>query len=131
MSFRKDLQIFYHGSAEAAERTARAIKIELFSSTIADTPVLSGRARGNWQTTEGQPAIGTIERLDKSGARARKEVMDKVTPGDGTSILTNNLPYIAQLEYGSSQKAPEGMMRKNVARIERIVQQAARKHRRK
>jgi hypothetical protein len=39
--------------------------------------------------------------------------------------LTNNLPYIKKLEYGSSQQAPRGMARVTIADFERIVQAKA------
>ena len=39
--------------------------------------------------------------------------------------LTNNLPYIYRLEFlGWSQQSPDGMARKNVARIQSIVRKA-------
>ena len=129
MSFTGDLNRFRNKAVEASEETRKAITTELFNSVILDTPVKHGRARGNWQTSEGQPKTSEIDRVDPNGSQATAEVESNLGEGDTTVFLTNNLPYAEPLEYGSSKQAPEGMVRKNVARITRIVSKAARKNR--
>ena len=130
MSFSNQLKKFNKDAVEAADRTVRAIKLELFSSIILDTPVDTGRARGNWQTNEGSPKSGELDRADR-GSAAISEAESNLGHGDCTTYMTNNLPYIEQLEHGSSGKAAEGMVRKNIARIEQIVKKSARKERRR
>ena len=44
----------------------------------------------------------------------------------GIFWITNNLPYIMRLEYGSSTQAPAGMARIAVAKFQAIVDKAAR-----
>ena len=39
----------------------------------------------------------------------------------GIYYITNNVPYIMRLEYGSSKQAPAGMARITVAKWQRIV----------
>lgn len=130
MSFSKDIRSFVSKATTAHDKITRAATLELFSGVIKDTPVDTGRARGNWQTSVGSPAAGELDREDKSGALAMAEVQQKAPPGAGqVTLLTNNLPYIEQLENGSSRKAPEGMVRKNVDRVQRIVDAAIRKNR--
>lgn len=129
MSFTGDLNRFRNRSIEVTKETRKAITIELFNSVISDTPVKLGRARGNWQTSEGQPISGVVDRVDPNGSQAMAEVQQNLGEGDTTVFLTNNLPYIEALEEGHSKKHPEGMVRKNVARINRIVQKVARKNR--
>ncbi|WP_178124490.1 HK97 gp10 family phage protein [Spartinivicinus ruber] len=126
MSFSSDLGRFSVESLQAVERIIRAIKLELFSGVILDTPVDTGRARGNWQTSTGYPKTSTVERF---GANASLNEMRNNLGGlDGTTYLTNNLPYIERLEFGYSRQAPSGMLRKNFARINQIVQRAANQH---
>lgn len=125
MSFAKDFERFAKLTNASVDETGRAIVLELFGSTIKDTPVKSGRAKGNWQTTIGTPASGTLDRLGE--AQALAEVRQEAASfGAGKVIyLTNNLPYIYRLEYlGWSQQSPDGMARKNVARIQSIVRKA-------
>jgi hypothetical protein len=127
VSFADDVQGFAAKAGKSVDETMRAIALELFSSTIKDTPVDTGRARGNWQTTIGAPATGEVDRLGEG--EAVKEVSATVADFSGGKViyLSNNLPYIYRLEYdGWSDQAPGGMLRKNVARIQQIVAKAAR-----
>ena len=127
MSFSSDVEAYAKKAGASLDETSRAIVLELFGSVIKDTPVDTGRAKGNWQTTIGAPANSTVDRLGESEALA--DVSQQAASfGAGKVIyLSNNLPYIYRLEYdGWSQQAPGGMLRKNVARIQQIVAKAAR-----
>lgn len=101
------------------EQTARAVKISMFNQVINDTRVDTGRLRGNWQTTVGREATGTLERLDPTGSQAQAEVAATVQP-DTVDYLTNNLPYAEVWEQR------DGMVARAVARLERTVRQVAR-----
>ena len=127
MSFASDMEAYAKKAGASLDETSRAIVLELFGSVIKDTPVDTGRAKGNWQTTIGAPASGTVDRLGESEALA-DVAQQTASFGAGKLIyLSNNLPYIYRLEYvGWSQQAPGGMLRKNVARIQSIVAKAAR-----
>ena len=127
MSFASDVEAYTKRAGASLDETSRAIVLELFGSVIKDTPVDTGRARGNWQTTIGAPASGTVDRLGESEALA-DVAQQTASFGAGKVIyLSNNLPYIYRLEYdGWSKQAPGGMLRKNVARIQSIVAKAAR-----
>lgn len=121
-------------SAEAlaiCDNTRKAISIELFRSVIEDTPVDTGRARGNWQTTTDNPATGQLDGLDQSGAGAVSLAMHTVdgSGSEQTLYLVNNLPYSVPLEYGSSEQAPHGMVRRNVSRLSSIIRRAIRENR--
>lgn len=120
MSFANDVRRFSIKSGDALDKTVRAVTISLFNGIIRDTPVDTGRARGAWETTVGQASTSTPERLDKTGSDAMAEVVANTPPGAGQeTYIANNLPYIVQLEEGSSKQAPEGMVRRNMDRIER------------
>lgn len=131
------------------ERTTRAVTLELFKAVILATPVDTGRARGNWQTSVGQPITSVVDRLDKNGTVAIGEVSARMGKAGSITWLANNLPYIAVLEYGGypdpvklgtyvpgegyeirssggfSKQAPAGMVRVNIARIEELLRRAA------
>ncbi len=130
MSFSEELRLATLNITEKVDADRKAITLELFNSVILDTPVDTGRARGNWQTTKNTPAGGQIERLDPGGGQATQEAAEQVLSSisDGTLYLTNNLPYIMPLEYGHSAKqAPTGMVRKNLSRITQILRERANK----
>lgn len=94
-----------------------AIKLELFSSIVLDTRVDTGRLRGNWQTTTGEPNTTTIERFDKSGSRVVREIESTITV-NGVDYMTNNLPYAAVWNER------DGIIDKNLARINQIISDA-------
>lgn len=127
MSFSSDVEAYAKKAGASLDETSRAIVLELFGSVIKDTPVDTGRAKGNWQTTIGAPASGTVDRLGESEALADVSQQTASFGAGKVIYLSNNLPYIYRLEYdGWSQQAPGGMLRKNVARIQSIVAKAAR-----
>lgn len=124
MSFALDVEAFARKTGTRLDQAARAIKVDLFNGVIRDTRVDTGRLRGNWQTTTGAPATGTVERLDSQpqgadGGAAQMEVMATVKP-DTIDFLTNNLPYARRWELA------DGMIEKNIVRIDRIVREAVR-----
>lgn len=130
MSFESDMRRAAQRIEDAHNKITRAATLDFFSGTIKDTPVDTGRARGNWQTSTGVPVDGTIERDDQSGAAATAEVVAKTPAGAGQeTFMTNNLPYIERLENGYSHQAPAGMVRRNLARVQRIVNAAIAKFR--
>lgn len=102
---------------------------------------VGGRLRGNWRCSLGMPDTTTIE-APKLDAMAGKKVNRKAYnnfPNLGgvlndvtetcqtadrkkTLWLANSLPYAYRIEYeGWSRQAPEGMVRRNVTRIKKII----------
>lgn len=125
MAFADDVRKFAVKAGESSDGIVRAVTLSLFNGIIRDTPVDTGRARGNWQTTVGQPASGSVDRLGAGVAIA--EVEAKTPKGAGQeTYLANDLPYIEELEKGSSKQAPEGFVRRNMDRIERNLKKAIR-----
>jgi hypothetical protein len=122
VSFSASVQGFARKTETALSDSIGAASEELFGEIIVNTPVKSGLARGNWQTTVGAPATGTLP--IRSEAEALVEVAAATTYARGVDVsvhLRNNLPYIRRLEYGWSNQAPYGMVRRAVARFRRMV----------
>lgn len=127
MSFSADIAAFANKAGESLDKTVRMVTLELFGSVIRATPVDTGRARGNWQTTVGSAAIGDLDNRSESSALSE---LQQNAGGVGTvTYLSNNLPYIYRLELGwSDQSPPYAMVRANFTRIESIVANSARKN---
>lgn len=126
MSFSDDMNAYAKKAGASLEETTRAVALELFGSIIKDTPVDTGRARGNWQTSIGAPASGEVDRLGERESLSELGSEAGKFGGGQVIYLSNNLPYIQRLELGWSDQAPAGMVRKNIARIQQIVRKAAR-----
>jgi hypothetical protein len=118
-------QVKYFATINDANKFRKGVSIALFKAVILDTPVLTGRLRGNWQASFSNPASGTLETSDKTGSETviKSSVFVNNTPMDGSVFLTNNLPYAARIEYDgwSKTKAPEGMVRRNLVRISSLL----------
>lgn len=125
MSFADDLKKASTLVLKEADEDRKAITIKLFNSVIQDTPVDSGRARGNWQCSQNTPLNNEIDRTDKDGSATKDDMLNVVLSSqpDNTVYLTNNLPYAQRLEFGYSGQAPQGMVRKNMARIQQILRE--------
>ena len=126
MSFASDMEAYAKKAGASLEETTRSVALELFGSVIKDTPVDTGRARGNWQTSIGAPASGEVDRIGEREALSELGSESAKFAGGQVIFLTNNLPYIQRLELGWSDQAPSGFVRKNIARIQSIVAKAAR-----
>lgn len=119
-SFSLNLTKFAARTEVEMKQVVQKIAMEAFGRVILRTPVDTGRARANWGCTIGSPRSGgPTEDTDKSGAATRSAVSDTVQqfPGDGSVFLTNSLPYINELENGSSRQMPSGMVRATVAEM--------------
>lgn len=106
-----------------ASQIARKIGFELQTRVIQKSPVDTGRLRGNWSI-----AINNIESADYpadksglAGVTRGLSTLSKFNLGD-TIFITNNLPYVAKLEFGLygngdktvggfSKQAPHGFIR--------------------
>lgn len=122
-TFSQQISSFNGKTRTKLQQVRRGATIALFNSVVQDTPVLTGRARGNWRISEGKPELAEINRDDTSGQIVQAEIASTVaaSSGDTPIFMANNLPYIEPLENGYSKKAPEGMVRKNVVRFDQLV----------
>jgi hypothetical protein len=107
-----------------AEKMVRGTVIGCAARIIKKTPVDEGTLRGNWQASIGQPVQTTIERMDKNGKASASDVAREGQRLNIGSVfyMTNNLPYAAAIEFGSSKQAPQGMMRIEVLETAAAIQ---------
>jgi len=96
------------------------LALEGLRRLVNKTPVDTGRAKGNWQTTIGSVATGTNDTTDPGGQKTISQGADTITgaPIFRPIAITNNLPYIVALEHGHSQQAPHGMLAITVSELE-------------
>lgn len=126
-TFQADLRKFGKKAMDNADKIRRASALELFQLIIFDTPVDTGRLRGNWQTTINRGANGSIDRLDVNGDTAVLEAMANLGGMLDTVFFVNNLPYAEKIELdGGINERGKGMVRKHIAMWNRIVEAKAR-----
>lgn len=129
-SFSKSIASWSKRMTNEQKRFQKAAIFDLFGSVIEDTPVLEGRLRANWILTEGRPGDGTTDDTDPNGnatiAKMQAALATVDFRKDTEVFLTNNLPYANRIEYDgwSHTKAPAGMVRKNLIRVQANLQEA-------
>lgn len=102
-----------------ADATAK-IALQALRGVVLKTPVDTGRARGNWNTSVGSPSPEIGDTTDKGGGATISggaTVILSARPFS-TIWLSNNLPYIQRLEHGWSGQAPNGMVSVTVTEIQ-------------
>ena len=115
MNFLADIQRYAKKANLNMNDAVVAINSKITSDIIDATPVDSGRARGNWYATIGNYSNEVdLDKKDKSGMSTISKAQ-KIANGSAGVVfyLTNNLPYIYEIEYHgwSKIKAPKGMVR--------------------
>lgn len=86
------------------------------------TPVDTGKARANWLGSIGTPTYsndlppvyGSGEASTALVQSRNKAIFYSWRVGMGSLYLSNGVPYIVQLEKGSSKQAPLGMTRQAI-----------------
>lgn len=121
MSFQADISKFVKRGKKAPKDIRDAVLLKLFGAIIADTPVDTGRLRGNWMTNIGSPNLETTKKKSNSGRTRAKKALSSSKLED-VIYFTNNLPYAGVIEMGKhSKQAPQGMMRINLTRFEALI----------
>lgn len=94
--------------------TRRAFKAA-GKAIIMGTPVLTGKARGNWRSSLNEPNTEIIETVRGPIIAANRSYGEVVATAKAyrkgnTLYLTNSLPYIERLNQGWSKQAPAGFI---------------------
>lgn len=95
---------------DVSSLVTRKVGLQVLSGVVLRTPVLTGRARGNWLVNLRAATGRTDGPLDKGGgvAIAAGAAVIAQQKGYDAIVLENNLPYIGKLNDGSSKQAPAG-----------------------
>lgn len=95
--------------ARQVTQIVRRTALDALRRIVRRTPVDTGRARGNWQVSLGEPAQGQLATLDTKGGAtiaAGQQKLAQIGLGVATGELppivwiSNNVPYILVLEEG-------------------------------
>lgn len=123
--FGADIRGFARRTGIKFDLVLRKVVIDMTSDIVKMTPVDTGHARSNyfWGVSRVASIDATENKMGRASFARALEFSQAVKAG-GTCYITNNLPYIMDLEYGTSKQAPNGMARIVVARWQEIVNKA-------
>jgi len=119
MSFTLDLSRFRIKTEKQASQVVRKIVLDLFTLIVKRSPVDTGRFRANNQISLNSLPGDAVLTFDKTGNVTIRNGNAKIGSyklGD-TIFIYNNVEYGLNLEYGSSQQAPQGVYRLSVSDI--------------
>jgi len=111
------------------EKVVRAVALVVDAELVRRTPVDTGRARANWLPSLNTPDTRVLDgpggsKKGKSFVPSRDTTAEAVTQQyklTDTIYISNNLPYIQELNNGSSQQAPAGFVDSALAKGKRAV----------
>lgn len=95
------------------ERVVRKVTLDITANLIRTTPVDTGWARANWIPRIGRPVgrpAGTREAVNTAEQAAGQASIASYRLQNGTTHVTNNVPYINRLNMGHSRQAPAGFV---------------------
>lgn len=96
------------------EKGVRKVVLAIDNSLVSTTPVDTGRARSNWIPNFNQPSEDIVGPSPAPSAKTAALVAGYDIDRHLAVHLTNNLPYIAELNRGSSQQQPAGFVRRAI-----------------
>jgi len=98
-------------------RFVKTVALDALSGVVKMSPVVTGRFRGNWDTSIGVASTQTFDTTTASASLERGGSALANYHNFAPVHLSNNLPYATVLENGSSSQAPNGVVAVTVARI--------------
>jgi hypothetical protein len=126
MTFSSDLQKFAQKTGTRMDLVVKKVCLDLTRDLVKATPVDTGMARANYFISfDRSGAVETTPSRNGAPSLTRSAQFASNLKAGGVFYITNNLPYIMALEYGSSTQAPAGMARVTVARWQSIVNRIA------
>ena len=124
--FIADIERWTDRAEQKLDDSAKNIVKEVFIRIVHRTPVASGRLKGSWGLGMNVPeAIAST--LDASGSITIAFMTTKLASMQigGNIIIYNSQPYARRIEYGYSNKAPQGMVRITIAELPQIARMVA------
>lgn len=129
--FELGLQRFQQNSEQRGLDLFRGVGLEAARGVVLATPVDTGRARGNWQTTIDTPAEGDLNVSYGSGGSGAGAAANDALGRAQTAIagvrrfgliwLHNGVEYIQDLEDGTLRTRAHMMVGRTVARLRAFV----------
>ena len=103
------------------ERDVKIIVLDITAGLIEETPVDTGWARANWIPNIGSPFQGPVGSHDDFDTtqqeQGQAQVATKYKLEDGPVFITNHVPYVPDLNEGSSPQAPAGFIDEIIDRV--------------
>lgn len=133
-SFAKRIRLKAQYVTKNSDELTRQVAMAVVKELVSSTPVKTGRARANWRTLlyeadnilywplpekPSSPESGAQRALDEA-----QETLSVYTGGRRSIWIVNNVPYIRDLNNGTSSQAPAGFVETAVAAGRAVIANA-------
>lgn len=122
MTVAQDIQKIQLNLTQKTSQVLVLLMAEVDARLKTKSPVLSGRFRASWTISVGQVDTSVAPEPGPGQTIATPEPRIPAITVGATYFHSNSLPYARRLEYGWSNKAPQGMVRVTAAEVPGIVQ---------
>ena len=111
-----------HFRKDVDDVVIRGAILEGAKTMIMETPILTGRARGNYEVDE---KAGTDYKWDRydDGVGTYNRILKKVlaTEWPEKAVIWNAIPYVKQLDEGTKKNRAHAMTEKTILAVERYM----------
>ena len=104
-------------TGHALEDATAAINLMVLKGVIIKTPVDTGETKSSIQASVGAPSNTGSTGIENDEQAIARNMTVVNQSGGKVFYVTSNVPWIKELEYGSSQQAPNGMFRLAVKEV--------------
>jgi len=131
MARKVDFKKALRDTREGVDKTIRATALDMFKDIVLRTPVDTGRLRGNWQVSYGNPIKTETDTVDKSESGSvvmglAANTLNRSNLNFETIWFSNNLPYAERIENGYSRQQPQGMVKVTILEYQPLLEKYAR-----
>jgi hypothetical protein len=125
-AYTRQIDLFCDKAQKVLTDVARTFALDYRDAVAAKTPILTGRAAASWNVSRGTPdySVKSPDYNNPSSAPSDGNIDIEGVPGT-PFYVTNAIPYLPQLNNGSSTKAPAAFVETTyyemLAKLPRIV----------
>jgi hypothetical protein len=122
--FGKRIRELAEGLEHYAASLTQEVAEHVHGALVLATPVDTGLARSNWTAAVGAPDLSPrTPRLQLDTIHEAQDAI-RAAPADSEIHVANGVPYLAELNAGSSRKAPAGFVERIAAEGAAVAGQA-------
>lgn len=106
---------------DRVSQVKRYMAFDLWNRVTRGNPVDTGRSRAAWNLSVGAADLAVPDKPPKSTTLAPPSLptLGEI-PAGVPVVLSNNLPYVPELEKGSSKQAPDGFVQRSIDEVKGV-----------
>jgi len=115
------IRVVIDGLVNTSETVVKKLTLDVTANLIETNPVDTGWSKANWVPSIGVPLInasisstGNISTAVATQSQGIANIATQYTLDQGDVFMTNNVPYVPNLNDGHSNQAPAGFIQRAI-----------------